>query len=182
MLLWPYLNDRCEVSPIKNGAQPSGWSVPHSRPYYSSNDSNKITLTATKSENTMQVQISDSIDNLCWDTCQSKSCHDLQSCEKGTFSQGSMQCCASSLCIINILHWGGILAYSSLHRCFCWLRVTDVHLYKALLGSHCSISVELRFWLGHCSHSLILFFSFSAFPFVDLLDCFGTLSCCISQF
>lgn len=50
------------------------WMVSTTQRAKSSNDSNKITLTATKSENTMQVQISDSIDNLCWDTCQSKSC------------------------------------------------------------------------------------------------------------
>ncbi len=68
---------------------------------------------------------------------------------------------------------GGILAHSSWQNCcnsatFSLFKVMPQHLNR----------IQVRTWLGHSKVFILFFFSHSE---VDLLVCFGSLSCCRTQ-
>ena len=75
---------------------------------------------------------------------------------------------------------GGILAHSSLQNCFNSVTLEGFRAWTAFLRSCHSISIGFRsgLWLGHSKVFILFFFSHSE---VDLLVCFGSLSCCRTQ-
>ena len=82
---------------------------------------------------------------------------------------------------MSLLHrWIGILAHSSLQNCFNSAILEGFLAWTARLRSHHSISIGFKsgLWLGY-SEILILFSL--GHSEVDLLVCFGLLSCCMIQ-
>ncbi len=75
---------------------------------------------------------------------------------------------------------GGILAHSSWQNCCNSATLEGFRAWTAFLRSCHSISIGFRsgLWLGHSKVFILFFFSHSE---VDLLVCFGSLSCCRTQ-
>ena len=77
-------------------------------------------------------------------------------------------------------HCGGILAHSSLQNCFNSATLEGFRAWTACLRSCHSISIGFRsgLWLDHSRTFILFLLSHSE---VDLLVCFESLSCCITQ-
>jgi len=82
----------------------------------------------------------------------------------------------SSICDNLLIVYGGILVHSSLQNCCNSATLEGFRAWTAFLRF--KVGLRSGLWLGHSKVFSLFFFSHSE---VDLLVCFGSLSCCIMQ-